>query len=223
MRLFIICLFFPVLLSCNKTDCTSNCGKIRISGRITDATSGKGIPGVPVKAVWRMNGLCFVCAGPDAGGTKTDRSGAFSFVITGDTTRFGEYCLQVQAFLPEEFINPDKEQKDVLQASFRNRDVAAMQEIEFSAYQKTLLKIKLKRAQNDQFTELILYSRYHHRYVNELALMAQPLFMEHTIETAAGTFTRLRVDKWNTYSLQSTFEDSVFCKAGVLNEVELIY
>jgi hypothetical protein len=223
MRFILIVLAAFTFMSCKKQICTSNCGTIKIAGRVMNASNNKGVANVLVRAGWRMAGLCYVCSGPDAGSCKTDPNGYFSFDLTTDTTRFGDYCLQVRAELPDHYISFDNEDDRLIKTSFTRSNLSSIDDIHFLAYEKATLRIKLERQQNDQFTELLLYSKYNQNYTNELGLTAQPQKMEKVIETAANVFTKIRCDKWNDYFLQSSSEDSIRCQAGKENVLVLRY
>ncbi|MES2773673.1 MAG: hypothetical protein V4722_05790 [Bacteroidota bacterium] len=223
-----VLLITTVLLSCKKdkfNECTSHCKTYSISGRAFDGSTQKGLSEIPIKLKWSYFRFCIFCPGPleDIYHGKTDVNGNFSFTITVDSTLFADYSLEV--------IFPEKEnyQKDWL-GSFTSLN--ASNNFQVAYYPISNLTIQLHRTLADNFKSLRLVHNW-----SPIYLASQVGFKEDyegpipngtgdtTINTQTISGLITNVTLWKIFSNGTSIgiKDSLLCKTGAANIVNINY
>lgn len=147
-------------IACTKTKnlpaCTGNCTDVTFSGTVYDPSSNAPLDNVKVKVFLNPSSIGYLIP-PDnyiiAIG-KTDGNGTFTFHTQYDTLKFRSYTLEVNAYIPDGYIQypqqidtrTEPSASDNIDALlFNATDFSNLRHLNFTMFQKTLLQIHMHR------------------------------------------------------------------------------
>ncbi len=155
----IVALLFGIT-ACTKTKslpaCTGNCSDVSFSGMIYDPSSNAPLGNVEIKVYLNPTSAGYLIP-PDnyiVASGKTDGNGNFNFHAQYDTVKFMSSVLEVNAYIPNGYIQypqqidtrTEPSASDNIDALlFNSTDFSKFSHVNFTMFQKTLLQIHMHR------------------------------------------------------------------------------
>ena len=220
LRAISLILICSLLFSCEK-ECTGNCAEITIIGKVVNATNKQGIANVPIQINWQESGFGFFNFSLKFANTKTDNQGQFKISKEIDKAKFKTYYLQVDADIPEGFIDYYGQNKK--KADYINQ-YQPVTDIRLEIYPEAPLTIKLVRNQNDNLKFLSLNYSYHRPYGAGVFISTNSTNdTTFNVKTAANVYTKIEWSKNYGPGQTSTFVDSILCSPSKTNVFTINY
>jgi hypothetical protein len=229
---FLILLLF---VSCRKEtpECTGNCMEVKFAGRVFNRSTNTPLKNQMVTVAMRPNGYCLLClTNYKIGMVKTGSDGRFDLRITIDSTWMTENHFTASVKVPDGYIMyPEPvgpgigDDPEYSSLSFYDLDPARMGNMSFEFYPEVLLKINLHRTTTvSQDRSLGLSFTINDRtsvwgLVESLSNADTSL----TINTAAFLYTTVVARKFIATGTVRTKTDSVYCRPGETNAIDIYY
>lgn len=229
-NLFVALIILTVLISACKKNlpfCWHDCADLKINGRVFDNTNGEPFENIPVEVMLLRNGRCFGCTQYKVEAGKTDANGQFNFDIRFDSTRLRDYHLSVR--IPDDtsyFITPIPFSAPYSEVRLYDSVSNALQNLEFKFYPKTLLTIRLHRAQADQFDLFSVVSIFDSTAEHGYEDIPGSQFATDTtfqFQTAADIYTKIISTKSVMVVPVSERIDSILCTRNGPNVIDIDY
>lgn len=230
---YLFLLLIPVILfSCKKSVklevCKSNCKTYVLRGHIYDATVNKGF-GYSLFRI-RMEsfiGNCIFCprALDDIYVGITDGNGDFAISVKVDSTLFNDYSMKM--FTPDRKNYYKAFNEYVANSSLNYGNIILV-----PFYREANLTVKLFRMQNDTFNTLRISHQWEkinndgRRVFGDDYWGSKPVGNEDTIfhlVTAADILTKVTVTKSVKYGSFTDIKDSIVCRQGENNVLNIDY
>ncbi|MEO5942593.1 MAG: hypothetical protein ABIP30_15660 [Ferruginibacter sp.] len=177
---------------------------------------------------------CLICSFDVIGTAKSDANGNFSVATSFDTSLLKKYFILVTAtatanyiYYPRTIPAGDTEiPKISTSLRFDHLDTTAFKQLQFGFYPKILLKINMHRV-SDIIPDYPSISQSY-EYDNHTAVggfLQNPANKDTTLSiyTTTNIFTRIITYKATIPANVAIINDSIMCKAGINNSIDINY
>jgi len=218
-KYFLISLLL-VSISCKKqiAVCTGNCDVINCNGYLFDSASNSNAGVAPISLDWvKFTGIIFNRKNISSVNTKND--GTFNFSSKIDTTLFGQgYFLSIRVADNDSYMTlPDNGNDNHRMYNYNSNGFTNLR---LDVYQKTTLKIKLNRVQNDTFQYFSVSYYFADNagfFPFEITSPQDTYKTELDVPTAVSLYTKINVTKRNSVGISSMTTDSIRCTKNGAN------
>jgi hypothetical protein len=227
-----------LLGACRKdaAPCSGNCNLSQVEGTVFDQSTNLPLSGQPISVTLNQNAFCLPCSSYKLAAGFSDNNGHFQLSYSLDTNLLKDYHIIVSVPLPPNYILfpvlKDSFNSKVAQSAYTrnfglgNRD--SMQNLKFGFYPITPLQVNLHRVSPivQETPDLFLYVNIDGSNILSSLSITQTEANKDTsfiINTSPSLFTKINWNKYTTANTVQSATDSIKCKPGGNNALDIYY